>query len=130
MILGRYVLTKLGLNLKFSEHAIKADDLPLKRSTTPMVNLGAYIFKDLNIGKITPEELFTNAYVEEVYESEHVRIATKRLRVMLDAKYEKVGLYNVMENQCQNLTITQRNELLQLLHNSKSCSMEHLAPGK
>ena len=51
-----------------------------------MVDLGTYIFKDFNTGKITPEELFTNAYVKEVYKSEHVRTATKKLRVILDAK--------------------------------------------
>ena len=41
-----------------------------------MVDLGTYIFKYLNTGKNTPEESFTNAYTEEVYGSEHVRIAT------------------------------------------------------
>ena len=54
-----------------------------------MVDLGTYIFKAFNRGKVTPEESFTNAYVEEVYELQHVRTATKRLRVILDAKYEK-----------------------------------------
>ena len=71
-----------------------------------MVDLGTYIFKYLNTGKITPEESFTNAYVEEVYESEHVRTATKRLCVILDAKYGKSDLHQVMENQCQHLTMT------------------------
>ena len=33
-----------------------------------MIDLGKYIFKDLNTGKITPEESFPNAYIEEVYE--------------------------------------------------------------
>ena len=80
-----------------------------------MVNLGTYIFKDLNTGKITPEELFTNAYVEKVYESEHVSTATKRLHVILDAKYRKANLHKDIENQCQHLTMTQRNELLKLL---------------
>ena len=54
-----------------------------------MVELGTYIFKDLNTGKITPEESFNNAHVKEVYESEHVRNATKLLRVILDDKYKK-----------------------------------------
>ena len=63
--------------------------------------------------------MFTNAYVEEVYESDHVRTATKRLHVILDAKYEKVGLHKVMENHCQHLRMTQRNELLQLLQKLK-----------
>ena len=43
-----------------------------------MVDLGTYIFKNLNTGKITPEELSTNDYFEEVYKLEHVRTATKK----------------------------------------------------
>ena len=68
MILGRDVLTELGLNIKLSEHVIKADDEPFNGYTPPMVDLVMYIFKYLNIGKIIPEESFTNAYVAEVYE--------------------------------------------------------------
>ena len=33
-----------------------------------MVNLGTYQNKDLNTGKITPEESLMNAYVEEINE--------------------------------------------------------------
>ena len=67
MILGRNILTELGLNFKFSEHVIKDDDGPFKGSTTSVVNLGTYIFKYLNTREITPEESFANAYVKEVY---------------------------------------------------------------
>ena len=56
MILGWYQLTELVLNLEFSEHAIKAYDGPFKGSTAPTFDLGTYIFKYLNAGKITPEE--------------------------------------------------------------------------
>ena len=63
MILGQDISTELGLNLKSFEDIIEADDRLLKGSTTPMVNLGTYIFKYLNTGNITPEEYFTNAYV-------------------------------------------------------------------
>ena len=55
MILERYVLTELGLDLKLSEFIIEADDRPFKGSTTPMVDLGMSIFKDLNTGKTKPE---------------------------------------------------------------------------
>ena len=75
MILGRDILKKLVLNLKWSEHVIEVDDGTFNRSTIPMVDLGTYIFKDLNTGEITPGELFNNAYIEEFYESEHVRTA-------------------------------------------------------
>ena len=43
-----------------------------------MVDLGMYIFKYLNIDKITPKEWLNDAYSKEVYESEHVRTATER----------------------------------------------------
>ena len=50
MILGPDILTELVLNLKFSEHVIKAYDGTFKGSTTPMVDLGTYILKYLNTG--------------------------------------------------------------------------------
>ena len=56
--------------------------------------------------------MFKYSYAEEINESEQVRTYTKLLRVILDAKYEKADLHKVMETQCQNLTETQRNELL------------------
>ena len=59
--------------------------------------------------------MFTNDYVEEVYESDHVCTATKQLRLILYAKYKKSDLHKVKENQCQHLTMTQWNELLKLL---------------
>ena len=51
-----------------------------------MFDLGTYEFKDSNTGKITHESLLTNAYVEEVYSSKHVRTTTKQLHVILHAK--------------------------------------------
>ena len=62
MILGRDPLTELGLNLKLSDHNIKADDGPLKGLTETMFDMGTYEFESLYFGKIKPEELFMNAY--------------------------------------------------------------------
>ena len=64
MILGQDILTELGLNLRLDEHVIEADDGLFKGYTTPMIDLGTYEFNNLNTGKITPEELFTVAYVK------------------------------------------------------------------
>ena len=55
MILGRYLLSALGLNIKLSYHVIEAYDGHFKVSTAPMVDLSKYEFKDLNTGKIIPE---------------------------------------------------------------------------
>ena len=52
MILGWYISIELGLNLKLSEHVIEADDRPFEGSTTLMVDLGTYVFKYLNTGKL------------------------------------------------------------------------------
>ena len=41
MILGRYLLTELILNLIVTEHVIKADDGTFRGFTTPMVDLGS-----------------------------------------------------------------------------------------
>ena len=51
-MLGQDLFTELWLNFKISEHVIKADDGPFKMSTTPMVYLGTYVFKDLNTVKL------------------------------------------------------------------------------
>ena len=50
IILGWDISKELGLNIKFSERIIEADDGPFNVSTTPMVDLGTYIFKYLNTG--------------------------------------------------------------------------------
>ena len=52
-------------------------------------------------GKLNLKNRLLTLYVEEVYESEHNGIATKRLRVILDAKYEKADLHKVTETQFQ-----------------------------
>ena len=106
----------IRIKLFLFEHVIKADDGTFEGSTAPMVDLDMHISKDLNIWEIKPEKLFTEAHFKEVYESEYTVTTTKKLRVILDAKYEKANLHKVMENQCQHLTMTQSNNLLKLLH--------------
>ena len=46
IMLGRYLLTKLGLNLKLSDHIVEAGGGSLKGETTPMVHLVTYEFKN------------------------------------------------------------------------------------
>ena len=55
MILGRYLLKSLVLNIKLSHHVIESDNGTFKVSTSPMVDMGTFGFKYLNTGKITPE---------------------------------------------------------------------------
>ena len=88
MILGRDIWTELGLNSKFSVHVIKSDDGTFEGSTTPMVDLGTYIFKDLNTGKITLEEFLLMLTLKK-YMGQNMHVLIKLLRVILDAKHEK-----------------------------------------
>ena len=67
---------------------------------------------------------------KKVYESEHVHSVNKRLRVTLDAKYEKSDLHTVMETQCQHLTMTQSNNLPKLLQRFKKLLDEALGTWK
>ena len=44
IILGRYLLTTLGLNIQNNYHVIGSYDGPFKESKAPMVDLGTYEF--------------------------------------------------------------------------------------
>ena len=77
MILGRYILTELGLNLKFCNHFIEGYVKPFKVSKAPIVYLGKYESTVFEIGKTTPEEFFVNTYADGVYELEQVGDYTK-----------------------------------------------------
>ena len=65
MILGRDLLTTLGLDLKFSVNIIIGGVGPYEGCTSPMVDLSNYDFKSLmeNIGKT--EEYFINFYINK-----------------------------------------------------------------
>ena len=98
MILGRDLLKELGLNIKLSQYDIEAYDEPLKVLTALLVHLNMYDFNILNSVKIIPEEPFMNSYAEGIHELEQICTSTKRLRIVLDAKYEKADLNKDMKN--------------------------------
>ena len=87
---GTRYLNRMSMKSKFYDHVIEYDYGNFKGLTTPMVDLGMYEFKDLNIEKITHAESFNNDNAEEVYELEYISTATKQLRIILDAKYENI----------------------------------------
>ena len=111
MILGRYSLTVLGLDLKFSGNIILGVDRPFKGCSALMVDVSTYYFKPLTDNKVKPEELFINAYVKKCLESEGTIISARRIRRILDTKYENDDLNKVMNEQCQHL-IPNKQEIL------------------
>ena len=73
-----------------------------------MVDIITYDFKLLIYNKVKPEESFINAYVGELLESEGKMSSTRRILIVLDAKYEKADLNQVMDEQCQQLSHNKR----------------------
>ena len=63
IILGRYILTSLGLNFKFSKCAIQGGGGPLKGYTATIHDLGTYKFKYLNKGRTAPDVSFMNVCI-------------------------------------------------------------------
>ena len=69
--------------------------------------------------KVNPEESFTDAYVEEIFDSEIIHTSTKQLCKTLDAKHKKSGLNRNMKEQCQHLTEDKQKDLLNLFFKIK-----------
>ena len=114
MILGRDLLTALGLDIMFSEIIINDGEVPYKGFSAPMVDVNNYDFNILTGKTVKPEESFINLYVSECFESESEISATLRMRRILDAKYEKADLNKVMTEQFQHLK-TEENDRLMIL---------------
>ena len=68
MILGRDLLTALGLDLKFSEDIIMGGDGTYEGCSTPMIDVSNYDFKPLIEKIVEPEKSFINLYVEKCLE--------------------------------------------------------------
>ena len=112
MILGRYLLSALGLDIKFSDNVIHIGEGPYKGCYAPMVDVDNYNFNILTAKTFKPEESFINAYVSECFESEGAISATLIMYIILDTKYEKADLNKVMTEQYQHLNTEEGERLL------------------
>ena len=52
------------------------------------------------------DESFLNEYVNECHESEPIRMATYRVRKILDTTYKNAYLNKNINEHCQHLTVT------------------------
>ena len=104
MILGRDLLTALGMDPEFSEKIIVGSEGPYEGCQAPMVDLSNYDFKYLTENIVKPEEYFINSYVDKCLKSESTIISTPIMRIILDAKYENYDLNKFMTEQCQHLS--------------------------
>ena len=101
MILGRYLLTTLGLDLKFDENIVINVAVPYEGCLSPMVDISNCEFKPLTYKIVKLEEYFINMYVNKCLESKITMSSMRRMCGILDAKYEKDYLHKVMTKQCK-----------------------------
>ena len=96
MIIGRDVLTELGINLNFKDMTVQWDTavIPMKPIDTTIEN--SYTVDDI----------------------EAVNDATERIKKILDAKYEPVNIDDVVAG-CTHLDETERKKLKTLLNKYK-----------
>ena len=92
MILGRDLLTALVLDLNFSSNIIIGGDGPYEGCSAPMDDLINYEFKPLTEKIVKLEEFFINSYVNKCLGFKRTISYTRRIRIILDAEYEKANL--------------------------------------
>eukprot|EP00956_Cyclotella_meneghiniana_P016093 scaffold25194_cov46-Cyclotella_meneghiniana.AAC.2 len=97
-------MAELGIVLDFKHSTIQLDHISL-----PMRE----IFKLQEKSKIDKAWAVNNSIMRD--EPDSTKELTKRAVQILDAKYEKADLPDIVENQCQHLDAHQRKLLLDLL---------------
>ena len=93
MIIGRDLLTFLGVDILFSKSKVEWEHAELP-------------FKDVNISR-------TEAY--HIQDSKLITTSTERIKKILDAKYEPANLKNIVQTQ-KHLTITEQEKLYKPLN--------------
>ena len=102
MILGRDLLTAMGLDLKFSENIIIVGEGLYKWCLVPMVDLGNYDFKYLTNKIVRPSESFINLYIDECLGSDSAISSMQRMRRILDNIHKKADINKVMAKNVNN----------------------------
>ena len=114
MILGRYLLTTLVLDLKFNENVTIGGEGPYEGWSVPMDDVRSYDFTSTTDKTVKPKESFINSHVDEWIEPDSEISSTRRMRRIIDTKYEKADLNKVTSEQCQHLNTIERYRLLNL----------------
>ena len=104
MILGRYLLTILGLNLNCTENIITIGKETYEGCSSFMVDVINYAFKTLSHKRVKPEEYFINTYFNKYLAYEGAISSMCRMCKIMDAKYKKADLNKSMAKQCQYLS--------------------------
>ena len=115
MILGRDLLTSLGLDIIFSDDVIIGSKVPYERFSAPMVDVSNHESVYITYKTVKPEESFINSYVGKCFESDSAISSTRIMIRILGAKYKKANLNNVMAEKYQHLNAAERYRLINIL---------------
>ena len=91
LIIGTNTMNELGIILDFSEKMITIDSIKL-----PMRSIE-------NLPKSNKEALDFNTTLARSVEPKSTELATQRIVKILDAKYEKANIPEVINNNCSHL---------------------------
>ena len=81
-----------------------------------MVDVINYYFKSITDKTVKLEESFVNSYFHECLGYKSVINSTRRMRIILDAKYNRADLNKVTTEKFQHLTATKIHRILHLLN--------------
>ena len=103
MILGRDLLAKLVLDLKFSENIIVGGKGSCEGCSAPIADIINCYFLCITDKTVKPEESFLDMYVDKCPVSDSAISSTLWVRRILDDNYENSNLNKVMDEQFQHL---------------------------
>ena len=103
LIIGTKTMNELGIILDFSEKIITIDSIKL-----PMTSIE-------NLSKSNKEALDFNTSIARSVEPKSTELATQRIVKILDAKYEKANIPELIKNNCSHLSPEEQLKLLEVL---------------
>ena len=111
MILGRDLITTLGMDLTFSYNIMIGGDGQFEGFSAPMVDVIRYDFTYLTDKIVKPKESFINSYVYECLKSNREISSTQQMNRIKYYKCEKLDINKVMTEKCQHV-FTRYHEIL------------------
>jgi hypothetical protein len=112
LILGNKTMKRLGIVLDFKSKTITIDEI-----TLPMIIINLLQGSSM----LRPLKLNNSLAKEPVSTSD----ATKRVTLILDAKYAKADLQSIARNNCKHLSADHQKKLLQRLAKSSRSLTAH-----
>ena len=119
MILGRDLLTALGLDHKFSDNFIIVYNRQYGGCLAPMIDVSNYYFTSLADKRVKTKEFFINSYIYKCLKSESAIILMRRMHRIIYAKDENSDLNKFITKQRQHLNAAKCIRILAILKRFK-----------